>query len=165
MNNTVKIAIVMGSVSDWEQVQHCAILLDELKIPYTKAVISAHRMPNEMFNFAQTAKDKGIEVIIAAAGGAAHLPGMIAAKTTLPVIGIPIQSIALSGLDSLLSMVQMPGGVPVATMAIGVAGAKNAALMAARQLAVHDPIVHQSLVDFYHHQHQQALASSEQFND
>lgn len=159
-----KVAIVMGSISDWEQVKYTAELLEQLQIPFTKAVVSAHRMPDEMFAFAENAKANGIEVIIAAAGGAAHLPGMIAAKTTLPVIGIPIKSSALSGMDSLLSIVQMPGGVPVATMAIGPAGAKNAALMAARFLAVHDEVVNNALIKFQSEQHQLAMESSEILN-
>ena len=122
-----RISIVMGSYSDWETMKNTAAVLDEFGVKYDKAVISAHRMPEEMMAFAKDAVDNGIEVIIAGAGGAAHLPGMVAANTVLPVIGVPVQSRALNGLDSLLSIVQMPAGVPVATTAIGVAGAKNAA--------------------------------------
>lgn len=133
-----KIAIVMGSISDWEQMKHCCDLLDELDVPYTKQILSAHRMPDEMFTFAKNARVNGVKVIIAGAGGAAHLPGMIASQTTLPVIGVPMKSSALSGMDSLLSIVQMPGGVPVATMAIGKSGAKNAGLLAVRMLAIED---------------------------
>ncbi|WP_324681754.1 5-(carboxyamino)imidazole ribonucleotide mutase [Bibersteinia trehalosi] len=163
--NTQKIAIVMGSQSDWAQMKFCCELLDQLGISYSKAVVSAHRMPDEMFHFAETAADNGVEIIIAAAGGAAHLPGMIAAKTLLPVIGVPIKSSTLSGVDSLLSIVQMPAGVPVATMAIGVAGAKNAALQAARMLAVNDEKIRQTLVNYREEQYQIALSSSENLND
>lgn len=163
--NTPKIAIVMGSQSDWVQMKSCCELLDQLGIAYSKAVVSAHRMPDEMFRFAETAADSGMEIIIAAAGGAAHLPGMIAAKTLLPVIGVPIKSSTLSGIDSLLSIVQMPAGVPVATMAIGVAGARNAALQAARQLAVRDEKIRQALADYRAEQHEIALNSSENLND
>lgn len=119
-----RISIVMGSYSDWETMKNTAAVLDEFGVKYDKAVISAHRMPEEMMTFAKDAVDNGVEVIIAGAGGAAHLPGMVAANTVLPVIGVPVQSRALNGLDSLLSIVQMPAGVPVATTAIGVAGAK-----------------------------------------
>ncbi|TCT18587.1 5-(carboxyamino)imidazole ribonucleotide mutase [Bibersteinia trehalosi] len=160
-----KITIVMGSQSDWAQMKFCCELLDQLGITYSKAVVSAHRMPDEMFRFAETSADNGVEIIIAAAGGAAHLPGMIAAKTLLPVIGVPIKSSTLSGVDSLLSIVQMPAGVPVATMAIGVAGAKNAALQAARMLAVNDEKIRQALVNYREEQYQLALSSSENLND
>ena len=128
----------MGSKSDWETMKHTCDILDELEVPYEKKVVSAHRTPDFMFEYAEQAQDKGLEIIIAGAGGAAHLPGMVAAKTLLPVIGIPVQSKALNGMDSLLSIVQMPGGVPVATMAIGKAGAMNAGLLAAQLLGVHD---------------------------
>lgn len=161
----VRVAVVMGSQSDWVQMSACCQLLDELGIAYTKAVVSAHRMPDEMFEFAKTAQERGIEVIIAGAGGAAHLPGMIAAKTLLPVIGVPIKSSTLNGIDSLLSIVQMPGGVPVATMSIGVAGAKNAALQAARQLAVHDADIRQALLHYRQTQHKIATESSDQLHD
>ncbi|MCY8127889.1 5-(carboxyamino)imidazole ribonucleotide mutase, partial [Bacillus spizizenii] len=116
------VGIIMGSTSDWETMKNACDILDELKVPYEKKVVSAHRTPDFMFEYAETARERGIKVIIAGAGGAAHLPGMTAAKTTLPVIGVPVQSKALNGLDSLLSIVQMPGGVPVATTAIGKAG-------------------------------------------
>jgi 5-(carboxyamino)imidazole ribonucleotide mutase len=128
----------MGSKSDWETMQHTCEILDQLGISYEKKVVSAHRTPDLMFTYAEEARGKGLKVIIAGAGGAAHLPGMVAAKTTLPVIGVPVQSKALSGLDSLLSIVQMPGGVPVATVAIGKAGAVNAGLLAAQILAIED---------------------------
>lgn len=124
----------MGSTSDWETMKHTCEVLDELKVAYEKKVVSAHRTPDLMFEYAEKARERGIKVIIAGAGGAAHLPGMLAAKTTLPVIGVPVQSKALNGLDSLLSIVQMPGGVPVATVAIGKAGATNAGLLAAQIL-------------------------------
>jgi len=124
-----QVGVIMGSISDWETMQHACNILDELNIPYEKKVVSAHRTPDLMFQYAETARERGIKVIIAGAGGAAHLPGMVASKTTLPVIGVPVQSKALNGLDSLLSIVQMPGGVPVATVAIGKAGATNAGLL------------------------------------
>jgi 5-(carboxyamino)imidazole ribonucleotide mutase len=133
-----KIAVVMGSTSDWSTMQHACEILEEFNLSYEKKVISAHRTPDYMFSFAEKARETGFQVIIAGAGGAAHLPGMIAAKTTLPVIGVPIQSQALNGLDSLLSIVQMPGGVPVATTAIGKAGAINAGLLAVQILSLYD---------------------------
>ncbi len=128
----------MGSTSDWETMKYACEVLEELEIPFEKRVVSAHRTPDYMFEFAEGARDEGVKVIIAGAGGAAHLPGMVAAKTTLPVIGVPVQSKALNGLDSLLSIVQMPGGVPVATVAIGKAGATNAGLLAAQILSIED---------------------------
>lgn len=134
----LKVGVIMGSTSDWETMRHACEVLDELQVPYEKKVVSAHRTPDLMFAYAEQASERGIEVIIAGAGGAAHLPGMVASKTLLPVIGVPVQSKALNGMDSLLSIVQMPGGVPVATMAIGKAGAVNAGLLAARFLAVQD---------------------------
>lgn len=138
MKVTAQVSVIMGSQSDWETMKNACEVLGELKIPFEKRVISAHRTPDLMFEFAQSARGRGIKVIIAGAGGAAHLPGMVAAKTTLPVIGVPIQSKALNGLDSLLSIVQMPGGVPVATVAIGQAGAVNAGILAAQILAAFD---------------------------
>jgi 5-(carboxyamino)imidazole ribonucleotide mutase len=132
------VAVIMGSKSDWETMKHACDILDQLEIRYIKKVVSAHRTPDLMFEFAEGARNDGIKVIIAGAGGAAHLPGMVAAKTTLPVIGVPVQSKALNGLDSLLSIVQMPGGVPVATVAIGKAGATNAGLLAAQILGTFD---------------------------
>ncbi len=132
------VAIVMGSQSDWDTLQHAALKLRELEIPYTVHVLSAHRTPERMLEFALRAQDQGYRVIIAGAGGAAHLPGMIASATVLPVVGVPVMTASLNGLDSLLSIVQMPGGVPVGTMAIGKAGAVNAALYAARILALTD---------------------------
>jgi 5-(carboxyamino)imidazole ribonucleotide mutase len=132
------IAVIMGSTSDWETMKHACDILEELGVPYEKRVVSAHRTPDYMFEYAESARDRGIKLIIAGAGGAAHLPGMVAAKTTLPVIGVPVQSKALNGMDSLLSIVQMPGGVPVATVAIGKAGATNAGLLAAQILSIDD---------------------------
>jgi 5-(carboxyamino)imidazole ribonucleotide mutase len=134
----LKVGVIMGSKSDWETMKHSCDILDELGVEYEKKVVSAHRTPDYMFEYAERAQDRGIEVIIAGAGGAAHLPGMVAAKTLLPVIGVPVQSKALNGMDSLLSIVQMPGGVPVATVSIGKTGATNAGLLAAQFLAVHD---------------------------
>lgn len=136
---SVLVGVIMGSRSDWDTMKHACDVLDELKVPYEKKVVSAHRTPDEMFRYAETAADRGLKVIIAGAGGAAHLPGMVAAKTVLPVIGVPVKSSTLNGLDSLLSIVQMPGGVPVATMAIGTAGATNAGLLAAQILGASDP--------------------------
>ena len=133
-----QVAVIMGSTSDWETMKHSCEILEELGIPYIKKVVSAHRTPDLMFSFAENAREKRLKVIIAGAGGAAHLPGMVAAKTTLPVIGVPVQSRTLNGLDSLLSIVQMPGGVPVATTAIGKAGAINAGLLAAQMLSMYD---------------------------
>lgn len=130
-----KVGIIMGSISDWETMSHACDVLDELNIPYEKEVISAHRTPDDMFEYAKTARKRGLKVIIAGAGGAAHLPGMTASQTSLPVIGVPVKTSALGGMDSLLSIVQMPGGVPTATMAIGKAGATNAGLFAAQILA------------------------------
>ncbi|MCY7798220.1 MULTISPECIES: 5-(carboxyamino)imidazole ribonucleotide mutase [Bacillus] len=132
------LGVIMGSTSDWETMKHACGILDELGIQFEKKVVSAHRTPDLMFEYAETARERGLKVIIAGAGGAAHLPGMVAAKTTLPVIGVPVQSKALNGLDSLLSIVQMPGGVPVATVAIGKAGAVNAGLLAAQILSAFD---------------------------
>jgi 5-(carboxyamino)imidazole ribonucleotide mutase len=138
MEMSNKIGVIMGSKSDWETMKYACEILEQLEIPYEKKVVSAHRTPDLMFSYAEEARGKGLKVIIAGAGGAAHLPGMVAAKTTLPVIGVPVQSKALNGMDSLLSIVQMPGGVPVATVAIGTAGAVNAGLLAAQILATED---------------------------
>jgi 5-(carboxyamino)imidazole ribonucleotide mutase len=134
-----QVAVIMGSKSDWETMKHACEVLEKLEIGYEKKVVSAHRTPDLMFTYAEQAREKGFKVIIAGAGGAAHLPGMVAAKTTLPVIGVPVQSKALNGLDSLLSIVQMPGGVPVATVAIGKAGATNAGLLAGQILGAFQP--------------------------
>ncbi len=132
------VSVIMGSKSDWPILKESCLILEELGIPYEKKLVSAHRTPDRLYTFAETAIDRGIKLIIAGAGGAAHLPGMVAAKTILPVIGVPIPATQLKGIDSLLSIVQMPAGVPVATVAIGVPGAKNAALLAAHILAIHD---------------------------
>ncbi|MEC3885197.1 5-(carboxyamino)imidazole ribonucleotide mutase [Halobacillus sp. HZG1] len=142
------VGVIMGSISDWETMKEACIVLDELSIDYEKEIISAHRTPEDMFTYAETAREKGLKVIIAGAGGAAHLPGMVASKTTLPVIGVPVESKALQGLDSLLSIVQMPGGVPVATVAIGKAGAKNAGLLAAEMIGAFDQEVASKLSDY-----------------
>jgi 5-(carboxyamino)imidazole ribonucleotide mutase len=132
------IGVIMGSQSDWPTLRHAAEVLDELGIAYETRVVSAHRTPQRLYDYATTARERGVKVIIACAGGAAHLPGMTAALTTLPVFGVPVESRALSGQDSLLSIVQMPGGIPVGTLAIGRAGAKNAALLAAAVLSLMD---------------------------
>ena len=142
------VAIIMGSQSDWPTMKNAADILDELKIPYEKRIVSAHRTPKRMAKYAESAKDRGLKVIIAGAGGAAHLPGMIAAQTILPVLGVPIESKALSGMDSLLSIVQMPKGIPVGTLAIGTAGASNAALLAASILSINDVATANSLNDW-----------------
>jgi 5-(carboxyamino)imidazole ribonucleotide mutase len=138
---TPLVGLIMGSRSDWETMRHAAETLDELAIAYERRVVSAHRTPDLLFEYASTAEERGIRVLIAGAGGAAHLPGMTAAKTTLPVLGVPVESKALSGLDSLLSIVQMPAGIPVATLAIGRAGAVNAALLAASILGTGEPAI------------------------
>ena len=143
-----KIGVVMGSDSDWDVMQHACMTLDELAIPYEKQIVSAHRTPDLLYQYADTAIERGLKTIIAGAGGAAHLPGMLAAKTTLPVLGVPVNSRHLKGMDSLLSIVQMPAGIPVATFAIGKAGARNAALFAAAILANSDPALAQKLAAF-----------------
>ncbi|QDH17885.1 5-(carboxyamino)imidazole ribonucleotide mutase [Swingsia samuiensis] len=134
----VRVGVIMGSQSDWQTMKHACDILDELGIPYEKRIVSAHRTPDRLAEYARTARSRGLNVIIAGAGGAAHLPGMCAAWTTLPVLGVPVESRTLKGQDSLLSIVQMPGGVPVGTLAIGKAGAKNAALLAGSILSLHD---------------------------
>lgn len=156
------VGIIMGSTSDWETMKHACDILDELNVPYEKKVVSAHRTPDLMFEYAETARGRGIKVIIAGAGGAAHLPGMTAAKTTLPVIGVPVQSKALNGMDSLLSIVQMPGGVPVATTAIGKAGAVNAGLLAAQILSAFDENLAHKLEERRENTKQTVLESSDQ---
>jgi 5-(carboxyamino)imidazole ribonucleotide mutase len=137
----------MGSKSDWPIMKEACLILEELGVSYEKKIVSAHRTPDWMFRFAEAADENGIKVIIAGAGGAAHLPGMVAAKTVLPVIGVPVPATSLQGLDSLLSIVQMPGGVPVATVAIGASGAKNAGLLAAQILALTDRELQQRLIE------------------
>lgn len=143
--NLPKVGVIMGSTSDWETMKKTCEVLNELSIDYEAKVVSAHRTPDEMFHYAEEAEGRGIQVIVAGAGGAAHLPGMIAAKTVLPVIGVPVKSSTLNGLDSLLSIVQMPGGVPVATVSIGAAGATNAGLLAAEIIGTTDEQVRQRL--------------------
>ncbi|WP_079525808.1 5-(carboxyamino)imidazole ribonucleotide mutase [Halobacillus hunanensis] len=143
-----EIGIIMGSMSDWSTIKAACDVLDELGLDFETEIISAHRTPEDMFTYAEEARGRGIKVIIAGAGGAAHLPGMVAAKTTLPVIGVPVQSKALDGLDSLLSIVQMPGGVPVATVAIGSAGAKNAGILAAEMLGAFDDKIAERLAAY-----------------
>jgi len=142
------VGVVMGSSSDWETLQHAVQILQQFGVAHEARVVSAHRMPDELFAYAEQASGRGLQVIIAGAGGAAHLPGMLAAKTTLPVLGVPVASKHLQGLDSLYSMVQMPKGVPVATFAIGNAGAANAALFAVAMLALHDPALADKLQAF-----------------
>lgn len=159
MNKTPQVGIIMGSRSDWPTLEHAAKVLDGLGVPYEAEVVSAHRTPDRMFEYAETAESRGIRVIIAGAGGAAHLPGMVAAKTKLPVLGVPVQSHALHGMDSLLSIVQMPGGVPVATFAIGNSGAKNAGLFAASILALNDAHIARALDAFRHNQTDSVLSN------
>jgi 5-(carboxyamino)imidazole ribonucleotide mutase len=161
----IQVGVIMGSISDWETMQHACTVLEELGIGYEKKVLSGHRTPDEVFAYAASAGQRGLKVIIAAAGGAAHLAGMIAAKTTLPVIGVPMETKGLGGLDSLLSIVQMPGGVPVATMAIGKAGAINAALFAAEILAVNDARIASLLQERKKTMRQTVLRSSEELED
>jgi 5-(carboxyamino)imidazole ribonucleotide mutase len=153
-----KIAIIMGSNSDWEVMKHAIEFLDLLEIPYEARVVSAHRTPDLMFDFAQSAEENGFKLVIAGAGGAAHLPGMVAAKTTLPVLGVPIPTKYLNGQDSLLSIVQMPKGVPVATFAIGEAGAANAALFAASILAANNGEIAKKLKLFREDQEKKVLS-------
>ena len=152
------VAVVMGSTSDWETMRHAVELLDDLGVPNEHKIVSAHRTPEMMADFARGAADRGIRVIIAGAGGAAHLPGMVAAHTWLPVLGVPVQSHALHGMDSLLSIAQMPDGVPVGTRAIGSAGATNAALLAASILATSDPKIRKKLEAFRKRQTDAVLA-------
>ncbi|MBJ7221485.1 MULTISPECIES: 5-(carboxyamino)imidazole ribonucleotide mutase [unclassified Brenneria] len=154
-----KIAIVMGSKSDWATMQFAAEILTTLTIPFHVEIVSAHRTPDKLFSFAEQAAQNGFEVIIAGAGGAAHLPGMLAAKTLVPVLGVPVQSAALSGIDSLYSIVQMPRGIPVGTLAIGKAGAANAALLAAQILALHDGAIATRLADWRQSQTDEVLSN------
>lgn len=156
------VGVIMGSSSDWETMRHACDILEELSIPYEKQVVSAHRTPDLMFEYAEEARARGIQVIIAGAGGAAHLPGMVAVKTTLPVIGVPVQSKALNGLDSLLSIVQMPAGVPVATVAIGRAGATNAALLAVQILSLQFPALVERLDTYRQAKRDMALQATEE---
>lgn len=162
--SNVKVGIIMGSQSDWETMRHACEVLEELEIAYEKKVVSAHRTPDLMFEYAEKAIERGLKVIIAGAGGAAHLPGMVAAKTELPVIGVPVKSSTLNGLDSLLSIVQMPGGIPVATVAIGKAGAINAGLLAAQILGAFDAVVLDKVAKRREKIKQTVLESSDQLS-
>ena len=155
------VAVIMGSKSDWPIMQHACEILEQLDIDYEKSVVSAHRTPDRLYDFAESAESRGLRVIIAGAGGAAHLPGMVAAKTHLPVLGVPVKTNALNGLDSLLSIVQMPGGVPVATLAIGAAGAKNAALLAASILAGSDEAIRKALIAYRKNQTDAVLGDTD----
>jgi 5-(carboxyamino)imidazole ribonucleotide mutase len=148
VSDTPLVGVIMGSTSDWETMRHAAETLAEFGVPHERRVISAHRTPDQMAEYARSAEGRGLQVIIAGAGGAAHLPGMVAAHTPLPVLGVPVQSAALNGLDSLLSIVQMPAGVPVGALAIGKAGARNAGLLAVAILGVRDPKLRQKLRAF-----------------
>lgn len=161
----VRVAVVMGSISDWPTMKESVSVLQTLDIEVERHIISAHRMPDELTHFGKTARENGVGVIIAGAGGAAHLPGMLAANTTLPVIGVPIKSKALQGMDSLLSIVQMPAGVPVATVAIGEAGAKNAGYLAGQMLSIQDPDLTQKIEKFRSAQRQAAIESEARFDD
>lgn len=160
-NQSPMVALVMGSRSDWETMQPAAEMLEKLAVPHEVRVVSAHRTPDLLFAFAEAAEGRGLRAIIAGAGGAAHLPGMLAAKTTVPVLGVPVQSKALNGMDSLLSIVQMPSGIPVATFAIGRAGASNAALFAAAMLAAGDPAIAAALRAFRAEQTETVLANAD----
>lgn len=144
----VMVGVVMGSISDWDMMKYTCHTLEELRIPYEKEIVSAHRTPDDLFRYGETARKRGLKVIIAGAGGAAHLPGMLAAKTTLPVIGVPMETKTLKGMDSLLSIVQMPAGVPTATVAIGKAGAKNAAILATQIIGAVDGDVAERLESY-----------------
>jgi 5-(carboxyamino)imidazole ribonucleotide mutase len=157
-----RVAVIMGSASDWDTMRHAAQTLEQFGVAYERSVVSAHRTPEWMVEFAQSAVEEGFSCIIAGAGGAAHLPGMVASLTPLPVLGVPVQSKMLSGVDSLLSIVQMPAGVPTATFAIGPAGATNAALFAIRMLAVHDVSLRMKLAAYREQNAQKARASSQQ---
>ena len=163
--NHALLGIIMGSKSDWETMRHASDTLKQLDVPHSVEVVSAHRTPDKLFQYAEGAEEKGIEVIIAGAGGAAHLPGMVAAKTSLPVLGVPVQSKALNGMDSLLSIVQMPAGIPVGTLAIGRAGAVNAALLAASILANKYPEIKTALENYRKQQTSTVLANSDPRED
>lgn len=152
------VGVIMGSTSDWATMEHATETLDVLGVPYEARVVSAHRTPDWLFEYAETAEDRGLEVIIAGAGGAAHLPGMVAAKSVLPVLGVPVKSRVLNGVDSLLSIVQMPGGVPVGTLAIGRSGAINAALLAASILGASHPEIREALRDYRERRTESVLA-------
>jgi 5-(carboxyamino)imidazole ribonucleotide mutase len=156
--NVAQVAVIMGSISDWDTMKEACVILEKFNISYTKNIVSAHRTPEYMMEFAKSARSKGYQVIIAGAGGAAHLPGMVASLTTLPVLGVPVQSKALSGVDSLHSIVQMPKGVPVGTLAIGSSGAANAGLLAARILSLQSEKLTKALDEFVEAQKKDALS-------
>ena len=153
----IQVGVIMGSKSDWDTMRHVAETLEKLNIDFEVSIVSAHRTPDKLFDYAESAEQRGLQIIIAGAGGAAHLPGMTAAKTSLPVLGVPVESKALKGIDSLLSIVQMPAGVPVGTLAIGRAGAINAALLAAAMLANNNPDIRQALVEYRRTQTEEVL--------
>lgn len=159
------VGIIMGSASDWSTMEHVAATLELLEVPHEVKIVSAHRTPDLLFEYAQTAAERGLRVIVAGAGGAAHLPGMAASKTILPVLGVPIRSRALNGIDSLLSIVQMPAGIPVATLAIGKPGAVNAALLAAAIIATHDAQIAEKLAEFRTNQTQRVLENPDPRSD
>ncbi len=161
VSEPVLVGLIMGSRSDWDTMRHTAAMLISLEIPHEVEVVSAHRTPDKLFDYAEGAESRGLEVIIAGAGGAAHLPGMCASKTILPVLGVPVESAMLRGLDSLLAIVQMPGGIPVGTLAIGKAGAKNAALLAAAILGAKHPAIRDRLRRFRQQQTQDVLDGSD----
>jgi len=158
------VGVIMGSKSDWSTMEHAVSMLEQLKVPYEVEVVSAHRTPDKLMSYAETAEERGLRVIIAGAGGAAHLPGMAASKTNLPVLGVPVQSKALSGQDSLLSIVQMPAGVPVGTLAIGRAGAVNAAILSAQMLQFENEEIQQAVAKFRKEQTETILADPDPRN-
>lgn len=162
---TALVGVIMGSKSDWETMQHCINTLEQLAVPYEVQVVSAHRTPDLLFDYAKSAADRGLEVIIAGAGGAAHLPGMAASQTCLPVLGVPVQSAMLSGVDSLLSIVQMPAGIPTGTLAIGKAGAINSALLAAAMLGNKYPAIRQAYGQYRQAQTDKVLANPDPRED
>jgi len=162
---TPRVGVIMGSRSDWDTMQHAVEVLQQLSIPFEVEVVSAHRTPDKLYRYAESAQERGLEVIIAGAGGAAHLPGMTAAKTLVPVLGVPVQSKSLHGMDSLLSIAQMPAGIPVGTLAIGRAGAVNAALLAAAILATRDTVVRDALERYRRRQTEEVLSAPDPRTD
>ena len=161
MEQSPLVGVIMGSRSDWATMKHACEVLDELGVPHEAEVVSAHRTPDRLFEYASAAEARGLKVIVAGAGGAAHLPGMVAAKTVLPVLGVPVRSRALRGMDSLLAIVQMPGGVPVGTLAIGHAGALNAGLLAARIVGIHNGAVRDAVREYARRRESEVLASAD----
>lgn len=159
MSEQVQVGIIMGSQSDWETMKYAAEALEQIGVSFETQVVSAHRTPDRMFEYAEAAEGRGLQVIIAGAGGAAHLPGMVASKTVVPVLGVPVQSRALNGMDSLLSIAQMPAGIPVGTLAIGAAGATNAGLLAAAIVGISDPVVRNELEAFRRRRTEAVLAN------